>query len=255
MVLSRDVTEIFINNFNIEWTRAWNGNTDIQICLTFHEVITYIHDYMTKDDTGLGDTVNAAVKESMCKNIKEVMKKVANIFLTHRQIGEAEAVYKLLPNMVLKNSNVACQWLAVGKRSEMSKRWKLANKDMVEENMQGLIRINGKDGLWYEQPDMLQKYLRRPIKLESISASQFAKVYTTSSKKSKEMEVKDFDDEPEEDIEEDDIENDMLSIIISDDYPKIMLPSMIQIQDPVPGESRLMRKRRAPAVLRYHKKK
>ena len=26
--------------------------------------------------------------------------------MTHRQIGEAEAVYRLLPNMLLKNSNV-----------------------------------------------------------------------------------------------------------------------------------------------------
>ena len=253
IVLSRDVTEILINNFNIEWTRAWNGNTDIQPCLSFHEVITYIHDYIGKDDTGVGEVINAVVKESTSEGIKEIMKEVANTFLTHRQIGEAEAVYKLLPNMLLKNSNVACQWLAVGKRSEMSKRWKLASQDMIEKNMQGLIKIQGRDGLWFEQADMLQKYLRRPTKLESISASQFAKVYTTSSARLQSSDTMESDDQDEEEMDEESRKYDILDIIIGEDDLKIPLPHMVQIQDPYPGESSIMRKRRKPAVLRYHK--
>ena len=43
--------------------------------------------------------------------VKEQMRLLANTFLTHRQIGEAEAIYRLLPNMILKNSNIGCQWL------------------------------------------------------------------------------------------------------------------------------------------------
>ena len=78
------------------------------------------------------ELINSVLKQDPSDTAKERMKKVANTFMTHRQIGEAEAVYRLLPNMVLKNSNVACQWLAVGKRSEMSKRWKLATKKELE---------------------------------------------------------------------------------------------------------------------------
>ena len=63
-----------------------------------------------------------------------------NTFLTHRQIGEAEAIYKLLPNMLLKNSNVACQWLSVGRQSDMSKRWKLATEADMQTGV-GLIKI------------------------------------------------------------------------------------------------------------------
>ena len=95
------------------------------------------------------------------------MKIVANTFLTHRQIGEAEAVYRLLPNMVLKNSNVTCQWLSVGKRSEMSKRWKLATKKEIE-SREGLVQIKDREGLWYQQQDMLSKFLRRPASIELI---------------------------------------------------------------------------------------
>ena len=33
VVLERDVDEIFVNSYNPEWARAWNGNTDLQVCL------------------------------------------------------------------------------------------------------------------------------------------------------------------------------------------------------------------------------
>ena len=29
VVHERDITEIFINTYNIEWIRAWNGNIDV----------------------------------------------------------------------------------------------------------------------------------------------------------------------------------------------------------------------------------
>ena len=51
IVLERDLDELFVNSYNPEWARAWNGNTDLQVCLDFFAVITYITEYFTKDDT------------------------------------------------------------------------------------------------------------------------------------------------------------------------------------------------------------
>ena len=158
VVYKRDITEIFINSYNIEWMRAWDGNMDIQPCFDYHQTITYITDYYGKMDDGLMEVIKAMLKEDTSKSSKERMKKIANIFMTHRQIGEAEAAYRLLPNMVLKNSNISCQWLGVGRRSELSKRWKLATKEEVEGD-HNLIKITGREGLWFEQQDMLSKYL------------------------------------------------------------------------------------------------
>ena len=109
IVQERDLAEIYINSYNIEWIRAWNGNMDMSVCLDYFAVITYISDYFSKDDTGLMEVINTVVKQITSENLREQMKAIANTFLTHRQIGEAEAIYKLLPNMLLKNSNVACQ--------------------------------------------------------------------------------------------------------------------------------------------------
>ena len=42
------------------------------------------------------------------------MKVVANTFLTQRQIGEAEANYRLISNFTLLMSNIRCQFVATG---------------------------------------------------------------------------------------------------------------------------------------------
>ena len=52
VILERDVNEMFINSYNPEWARAWNGNTDIQPCFDYFAVITYITEYFCKDDKG-----------------------------------------------------------------------------------------------------------------------------------------------------------------------------------------------------------
>ena len=108
VVIERDLTEIFINSYNAEWMEAWDGNMDMQPCFDYHATITYITDYYAKDDTGLLELINSVLQQDTSESTKEKMKTVANTFLTHRQIGEAEAVYRLLPHMVLKNSN-GCQ--------------------------------------------------------------------------------------------------------------------------------------------------
>ncbi len=110
------------------------------------------------------------------------MKIVSNTFLTHRQMGEAEAIYKLIPSMTLKQSNVTCQWVSLGRKEERSKGWKRASE---KECKSGKILINIKDheGMWYEQQDMWSKYLRRPLdSLKDLCFAQFAKMYTSAGR-------------------------------------------------------------------------
>ena len=251
VVLERDLTEIFINTYNIEWIRAWDGNMDMSPCFDYHAVITYISDYFAKDDSGVMELIKAVLQQSSSESAKEQMKLIANTFLTHRQIGEAEAIYRLLPNMILKNSNVGCQWLSVGKRSELSKRWRLANKEEIENGI-GLIKIKDRDGYWVEQNDMLSKYLRRPDSLELISASQFSKMYTTAGLKLK-KENSEFEDTNDEIDSNEDISETKLDYAVVGTSEQIKLPTIIAIQNPSPSEPKWMRKRRTPAVLRYHK--
>ena len=52
--------------------------------------------------------------------------------------------------------------------------------DENEKECNGLVKLEGVDGLWYEQPDMLSKYKRRPDKLEQICSSHFARMTKTN---------------------------------------------------------------------------
>ena len=61
----------------------------------FFAVITYVTDYFTKDETGTMEVIKEVMENNPDDTTKEKMKKVASTFLSHRQIGEAKAYYKL----------------------------------------------------------------------------------------------------------------------------------------------------------------
>ena len=114
VILKRTVQEMWVNNYNQEWILAWNGNMDIQLCLDFFAICTYITDYYTKDETGTLTHLIKAVKECHGKGQKETMRALANEFSSHRQVGESEAYYKLFPELHLTESSVKTVFVAGG---------------------------------------------------------------------------------------------------------------------------------------------
>ena len=53
IILRRHPNERYQNNYNPEWIFAWDGNMDIQITLDFFEIVTYITEYYSKDESGI----------------------------------------------------------------------------------------------------------------------------------------------------------------------------------------------------------
>ena len=174
----RDLDEMYVNSYNPEWIMAWDGNIDIQLCLDFFAVITYITEYFLKDETKTMEILRQVVASNPDDDTKEKMKKVASTFLSHRQIGEAEAFYKLLPDLLLKKSSVACQWLPLGAPEDRFKRMKKAE----ESESKNLVKLDKVEGLWYEQPDILSKYKRRPEELEQMRFTHFGKMFASGGK-------------------------------------------------------------------------
>ena len=54
--------------------------------------------------------------------------------------------------------------------------------DESEKKNKSLVKLDGLEGLWYEQPDMLSKYKRRPDELEDIRSVHFAKMMKSGGK-------------------------------------------------------------------------
>ena len=262
VVYERDIDELYINPYNIEWMQAWDGNMDLQPCLDYFAVSTYIADYYAKDDTAMMTALKTALNASNATDIKEKMKIVANMFLTHRQIGEAEAVYRLIPSLTLSMSNITCQFLSTSRRDERSLRWRRATEEELQNGVSAK-KLDNHEGLWYEQPDFWSKYLRRPEALKEMCCAQFVRMYKGFNPKKErstddDTEAKNDENELWDDAEdEDDSEENFHFIMTYRDNGKRgkPLPSMLPIRNPSPGEAPWIKKRSRPAALRYHKYK
>ena len=64
------------------------------------------------------NVLKEAAKSCAKQGSKEQMKFLAQAFLTHRQMGESEAYYRILPDLNLCNSNIATIFVNTGFPSE-----------------------------------------------------------------------------------------------------------------------------------------
>ena len=272
IILQRDITEIYVNSYNPEWARAWNGNHDLQICLDFFAVITYITEYYTKSDTGTMKILLEALKNTNCGDLKEKMKLLMNTYIAARQMGETEALYKIFPDFHLKDSNVTTINVNVNKKENRSK-FLVKVDEKMNYNCQEKIKISGRDGLYVEKYDTVSKFERKEDGNEDLSYSQFAKMYgpswTYKENKNDKNEVEkegenqsDEDEETMKNIPENSTFNFVMRCRNDPDDPehKICLlkpgkriDDYIKLKDPYPGEPPFMKKRSFPAVLRFHK--
>ena len=267
VLLKRDVDEIYVNNYNPEWINAWNANVDLQPVLDFFAVITYVTDYWAKPDEGITQTLREAASILKSEpNQQKRCQQMANTFLTHRQMSEAEAYYKILPHLKLKYSNIATIFIPTDKKELRSKF--LAKLDEGDSNFdKGSKVMGGKEGIYLEKPDIVDKFCRRVItekneELGHLRMIHFAKMYQPiTAKRAKEdnkANLKTIEDtisnnnKPWDD-EEDKIAN--FYVTGNPKYDRIPLPKFIKLKDCSPGEVTLMEKRSFPKAARMHKKR
>ena len=287
IIYARDIDEVWVNSFNPEITRAWNGNTDFQIVLDYYAIITYIFEYFTKDDTGVLQILITTLKATENKDLKDQMILLMNTWIKNRQMGEAEAVFRLIPHFKFRQSDSKCVFVQTCPRNERSKILKNAT-DKIEYQKLPKVFVENDEREYIEQYDIHSKYERRPIEsvpiLKHVSFSQFIKMYEPWWGKS-------LDNDDEENNQEDlDIETNLvvvdsqkryneskneayLEFNLKDDEDFVhpnnkffqtiaccfehghgpSLPSHFELNDPYPGEPFFMKLRQKPAVLRFHK--
>ena len=192
---------------------------------------------------------------------------MANTFLTHRQMGEAEAYYKILPNLTLKYSSIDTIFIPTDKKELRSKFLTKLNEGDANYKLGTEVK-GGRDGKFLEKPDIIDKYCRREIlkkdpELNELTPIQFAKMFDPiQGRKSKdkkddiksESNVDDGKGEEEQENEEnvddstdpwidDDERRANFYITTNPDYNYIRLPQFIKLKNPRPGETSLYQKR------------
>ena len=152
-----------VNNYNPEWALSWNANHDIQPVLDYFAVITYVTDYWAKVDEGVTQQLKEAAANLKSEtNQKRRCQEMANTFLTHRQMGECEAYYKILPNLNLKYSTIDAIFIPSDRKEMRSKFLRKLTEDDENSKYGGKV-MGGREGLFIEKPDIIDKYCRRII--------------------------------------------------------------------------------------------
>ena len=83
--------------------KVWQANMDIQACLDNFAIVTCVCDYLTTSDDGLTKFMKEAIKikKGSKAGAFEKMNYIKQVYFTHRQVCEAEAVYRLSTDLHL----------------------------------------------------------------------------------------------------------------------------------------------------------
>ena len=247
VIMKRRVQERFVNNYNPEWLKAWNGNMDLQVCLDFFAIITYITDYYSKDESGLTDVLKEAAKSAKDKSGAERMRFLSQAFLTHRQMGESEAHYRIIPSLHLTQSNLKCVFVASGFPQHRSRfLWKVhddegEDEDCDDENQAKFIRLQDRQGKFVQAASIHEKYAHRPQILQNICLAEFATNYDTMS--SRQASKINFQNDYQG------INMDKINAHWNENL-ETQLPMYIQLNG---GKLGFMKLRNHPSILRLHK--
>ena len=258
-----------MNNYNPEFIVAWNANMDLQPVFDYYGIITYVTDYWAKDSTGLTDVLKAAVNQLQKDgDMRKKCNDLANVFMSHRQVGEAEAYYKLFAHMNLVYSSVATVYVPTERKEERRHFLQRQNP----EGGKG-FKVKDREGRFMEKPDLISKYERRKLieseehhieddTLDKMCFSQFVKMYESrgwrqSKRINEEGEVD--EDIPIDEIEEGELaQEDIFNYVITGDEIDMKnmkeLPQAITLYEPQPEEPKILQKRTFPRALRFFKK-
>ena len=121
IVLRRRPNECFINNYNKHFIKAYQANMDLQFCFDPYAVVTYVCDYWMKDESGMTDFLKEAFKEAKSWENRALLSYLKRTYMSKRQLGKCEAVYRAIPSMKLQGSNIACTFVQSGYPNNQSK--------------------------------------------------------------------------------------------------------------------------------------
>ena len=128
-------------------------------------------------------------KEMINQKMGDQLSRMADVFLTHRRMGEAEAIYRLDPAMHLSDSNIKCVFVPTGWPEERFVFAQKVSNDASEINElddPSIYKIKDREGMYQEAATLLSKYERRGTKdnLDKLCYAQFCKEYDSCRKRS-----------------------------------------------------------------------
>ena len=165
VILKRKLSERNVNNYNELFHSVWQANTDIQLGLDTHAVISYISDYVTKSDQGLTKLLTAALNEKKNCSRFEQLNHVKRVYFFNKQTCVSEAAYRLIPGLNLKDSNIKTMFLTSGFPENRRQYFRQIPED--ERQDEGM-ELEGREGKFQTSMSKIDIYNLRPKDENSI---------------------------------------------------------------------------------------
>ena len=136
---------------------------DIQFILNAYACVMYVTSYIMKTERAMAELLKCVVSEARTDELKSQLRKVGSAFLTHREVSAQEAVYRILsiPTKQLSRSivhvNINCK----------------SERIAVLKDKISLSKLDDEDTNVF-QKSLIDRYIHRPQKLQSICLAEFA---------------------------------------------------------------------------------
>nr|XP_022307930.1 uncharacterized protein LOC111113930 [Crassostrea virginica] len=115
IVLQRNPSEVWTNQYNPCLLKCWDANLDIQFVLDPFSCIVYIISYISKSEREMGMVLKQTKIEAEEGNesARTTLKKIGSAYLNHREVGAQEAVYRVC-NLKMKECSRKVVFVPVG---------------------------------------------------------------------------------------------------------------------------------------------
>nr|XP_034317094.1 uncharacterized protein LOC117686352 [Crassostrea gigas] len=143
VVLKRNPSELWTNQYNPCLLKCWDANMDIQFVLDPFSCIVYIISYISKSEREMGMVLRQTKIEAEEGNesARSTLKKIGSAYLTHREVSAQEAVYRVC-NLKMKECSRKVVFIPVGENptrltkplSQIKRIQKSRKTDEIEED-------------------------------------------------------------------------------------------------------------------------
>ncbi|XP_072232324.1 uncharacterized protein [Leuresthes tenuis] len=178
IVLKRNPSEIWVNQYNKDLLRAWQGNMDIQFVTDAFSVVVYILSYITKAEQEMGLLLQRAQNEARNGNLdaKAAFKQLGSVYLHNREVSAQEAVYRLT-RMHLKECSREVQFIPVGENPV-----RMSLPLHVLQAKAQLQQSDDESSIW--MTNVVERYKSRPrsAEMEELCLASFCSQYRVISK-------------------------------------------------------------------------
>ncbi|XP_063049297.1 uncharacterized protein LOC134443443 [Engraulis encrasicolus] len=177
IVMKRNPSDIWVNQYNKHLLRAWQGNMDIQFVTDAHSAAVYILSYVTKGEMEPGLLLQRTQMEALNGNVdaKAAFRQLGSVYLHNREVSAQEAVYRLT-QMHLKECSRDVQFIPVG---ENPMRMSLP-LHMLQAQTQHMTENN--ENIW--MTNIVERYTNRPQseEMKTLCLATFCSEYRVLSK-------------------------------------------------------------------------